>query len=60
VAAVVGSLLCAIHCPYVFVSDGLLAFCDWHVYTSYLVPFSVSLVSQQLVRRDTRRSGRAE
>lgn len=50
VSAVVGSVLTAIHCREMLLTHGAKAFCDWHVFSSYLVPFVVSLVSARLAR----------
>ena len=50
VAAIVGTALSAIHCRQMFSAEGLRAFCHWQVFTSYLVPFVVSLVSAHLAR----------
>jgi hypothetical protein len=51
ISAIVGSLLSYVHCREMFRQDGLIAFCNWHVYISYLVPFTVSLTSSVLARR---------
>jgi hypothetical protein len=51
VAAVVGTVLSLIHCRRLFVLSGVRAFCDWHVFTSYLVPFAVSLCSARWAQR---------
>ncbi|MBI4511627.1 MAG: hypothetical protein HY698_18475 [Deltaproteobacteria bacterium] len=50
VATVVGTALSLVHCRKLFGARGIYAFCDWHVYTCYLVPFAVSMVSARMAR----------